>query len=133
MASADDVAPRISKIVAGLISGDRPAKRKDIAVIVGATSNVEPLVEALLSSRVRAEPLSNRAVSGRPRDCVIVATAEDFKGLERPIIVAGNLGVSADPSFMRSAVYTAFSRANHTLFVVGTHDDGEIIDKLKRE
>ncbi|GGE57433.1 nuclease-related domain-containing DEAD/DEAH box helicase [Actibacterium pelagium] len=131
--SAADIPSRCAAIVAKIVSGNQPVQRSDVAVLLAGDVAVQDTVEELRSAGVRTEPLSSRALSGRKRDCVLVSTAEEFKGLERKVIFVAGLGdCKEEISFKRSA-YAAFSRANHTLQIICTEEQANLLSKLQVE
>ena len=112
-----EVLPRAAAAVRKWLSDDDQLLRNSIAMLVPSKSHIEKAVELLNTKNVRSEALSKRALGGKPRDCVLVATIEDFKGLERPLICVA--GLSQEHGFASSA-YKAISRANHALVLVAT-------------
>ncbi|MBX9463215.1 MAG: NERD domain-containing protein/DEAD/DEAH box helicase [Aquamicrobium sp.] len=110
-----EVLPRAAAVVRKWLSDDTQLPRNSIAMLVPNESDVSRAVELLSTRNVRSEALSKRALGGKPRDCVLVATIEDFKGLERPLICVAGLG--QEHGFASSA-YKAISRANHALALV---------------
>lgn len=128
-----EIPARAATVVARLVSGDTAVSRSDIGILSPSGTTIAPLVAALRAANVRAEELSGRALSGKRRDCVLVASAADFKGLERPIIVVAGLGEYQDDCTLRRSTYAAFSRANHTLLVVCTAEQTQALARLERE
>ncbi len=125
------ILPRLAKVVAQYVSGERPVRRQDIVVIVGEAGLVPRVVEALVAVGVRAEAISERTFIGKPRDSVLVSPVEDFKGLERPVVVVAGLGDDADPNTFGMQAYTAYSRANHTLTIIATPAGADAIARCK--
>lgn len=122
----------LAKATAQFVSGERPARRQDIAVLVADLPAVQAAIEALAAVGVRAEAISPRSFQGKPRDSVLVARVEDFKGLERPIVVVAGLGGARDGKEIGMLAYTAYSRANHTLVVVTTGEEAAMVEALKQ-
>jgi hypothetical protein len=112
-----EVLPRAVAAVRKWLKDDDEMPRNSIALLVPSKKDIEKAVELLSARNVRSEALSERALGGRPRDCVLVATIEDFKGLERPLVCVAGLG--QEHGFASSA-YKAISRANHALVLVAT-------------
>jgi hypothetical protein len=106
-------------------------RRSDIAVLVSGHQHIKALVGALKSQGVRAEALSGRALSGKARDCVVVAAFDDFKGLERPVICVAGIGSEVEIDEFRKNAYLSFSRANHTLAVVLTGGEAKLLSELE--
>lgn len=117
--SESEIFPRAAAAVHKWLSDDDQLPRNTIAVLVPCSDEIDKIVELLSAKNVRSEALSNRALGGKLRDCVLVATIEDFKGLERPLICVAGLG--QEHGFASSA-YKAISRANHALTLVATRD-----------
>jgi hypothetical protein len=111
-----EILPQAALAVRKWLSNDDQLPRNSIALLVSSPADAEKAVELLSAKDVRAEALSKRALGGKPRDCVLVATIEDFKGLERPLVCVAGLG---GQDFASSA-YKAISRANHALVLVAT-------------
>ena len=131
-ASQEDVMPMLARSVAKLVSGDAAARRQDVVVLLGDPAGVDKAVEALVAANVRAEPISARLFGGKPRDSVVVARIEDFKGLERPVVVVAGLCDAGDPTTLGMMAYTAYSRANHTLTVVSTEQEAGLFERLRQ-
>ncbi|MFY0690757.1 MAG: NERD domain-containing protein [Paracoccaceae bacterium] len=131
--AAADIPPRCASIVAKIVSGNQPVQRSDVAVLLAGDGDIAAVVKELESAGVRAEPLSKRALSGRRRDCVLVSTAEEFKGLERPVICVAGLGDPRDGLSFKRGAYLAFSRANHTLQIVCTEQQASLLSELQIE
>lgn len=112
-----EVLPRAASVVRKWLHDDDRLPRSSIAMLVPRENDIEKAVELLSARNVRSEALSHRALGGKPRDCVLVATIEDFKGLERPLVCVA--GLSQEHGFASSA-YKAISRANHALALVAT-------------
>jgi hypothetical protein len=110
------------------LSDDDQLSRNSIAVLVPSSNEVNRALELLEAKHVRSEALSRRALGGKPRDCVLVSTIEDFKGLERPLVCVAGLGPEHG---LASSVYKAISRANHAVKLVTTRDCmAELTDKV---
>lgn len=114
-----EILPRACAAVRKWLSDDDQLPRNAIAMLVPSNDQIEKAVALLAAKNVRSEALSTRALGGKPRDCVLVATIEDFKGLERPLVCVAGLG--HEHGFASSA-YKAISRANHALTLVATRD-----------
>jgi hypothetical protein len=112
-----EVLPRAASAVRKWLSDDNQLPRNSIAMLVPSKRDIETAIELLSANNVRSEALSQRALGGKPRDCVLIATIEDFKGLERPLVCVAGLG--GEHGFASSA-YKAISRANHVLALVTT-------------
>lgn len=115
--AASEVLPRAVAAVRRWLSDDDQLLRSSIAMLVPSKEDIEKAVKLLSAKNVRSEALSLRALSAKPRDCVLVATIEDFKGLERPLVCVAGLG---QESGYASNAYKAISRANHVLAIVAT-------------
>lgn len=127
--ASDGVEPAIVSILRSWVSGQGAAKRSDVAVLVPHHKSVGPIVSALVTAGIRAEPLVAR-LGGKVRDAVVVAQIEDFKGLERPLICVAGLGENSTAESIRGLVYRSFSRANHTLALVYTAIEAEELAKV---
>jgi hypothetical protein len=125
------VLPRLAKLVAQYVSGDQPVRRQDVAVLLGDEGLVDDAIAALAAAGVRAEAMGGRALPGKPRDCVLVARVEDFKGLERPVVVVAGLGKALASGGFSVLAYTAYSRANHTLAIIATPEEVDAIGRSK--
>lgn len=115
----NEILPRAVAAVRKWLSDDVQLPRNSIAFLVPSSAEISKAVDLLNSKNVRSEALSMRALSGKPRDCVLVATIEDFKGLERPLVCIAGLG--QEHGFASSA-YKGISRANHGLTMVATRE-----------
>lgn len=122
---------RAAKVVAQYVSGDQPVRRQDIVVIVGDEGLVAGALEALGAAGVRAEAIGDRAFTGKARDSVLVTRIEDFKGLERPVVVVAGLGKALEAGTFGMLAYTAYSRANHTLAIIATAAEADAIGRSK--
>lgn len=112
-----EILPRAAAAVRKWLNDDELLPRNSIAMLVPSGNDIEKAVALLSAKNVRSEALSKRALGGKPRDCVLVAAIEDFKGLERPLVCVAGLG--QEQGFASSA-YKAISRANHALTLVAT-------------
>lgn len=128
-----EIPARTAKTVARLVSGEAAVSRSDIGILSSNGTMTSALLGELKAANVRAEKLSERALSGQRRDCALVASAQDFKGLERPVIVVAGLGEFKDERMLKQATYAAFSRANHTLLVVCTGEQAKALARLEHE
>ena len=115
----NEILPRAIAAVRKWLSDDDQLPRNSIALLVPSSVEIDKAVDLLDSKNVRSEALSKRALGGKPRDCVLVATIEDFKGLERPLVCVAGLG--QEHGFASSA-YKGISRANHGLALVATRE-----------
>jgi hypothetical protein len=115
----NEILPRAAAAVGKWLNDDDQLPRNSIAMLVPRSDEIDKAIKLLAAKKVRAEALSERALGGNPRDCVLVATIEDFKGLERPLVCVAGLG--QEDGFASSA-YKAISRANHVLTLVATRD-----------
>lgn len=115
----DEVLPRAVAAVRKWLADDDQLPRNSIAMLVPTSKEVDTALALLSAKKIRSEALSNRALGGNPRDCVLVAAVEDFKGLERPLICVAGLG---NEHGFASSAYKAISRANHVLTLVATRD-----------
>ncbi len=88
-------------------------------MLVPTSNEIDKALELLEAKNVRSEALSKRALGGKPRDCVLVSTIEDFKGLERPLVCVAGLWHEHG---LASSVYKAISRANHAVTLVATRE-----------
>ncbi|MCZ8135518.1 MAG: AAA family ATPase [Porphyrobacter sp.] len=113
------ILPLAAAAVRKWLSEDDQLPRNSIAMLVPCSTEIGKAVALLASKNVRSEALSKRALTGNPRDCVLVATIEDFKGLERPLVCVAGLGQEHG---LASSAYKAISRANHGLTLVATRD-----------
>jgi Holliday junction resolvase-like predicted endonuclease len=129
--SVDETPATVAGVVAKLVSEPSAVRRSDIAVLVSGHQHIKALVGALKSQGVRAEALSGRALSGKARDCVVVAAFDDFKGLERPVICVAGIGSEVEIDEFRKNAYLSFSRANHTLAVVLTGGEAKLLSELE--
>ncbi|GLO76498.1 hypothetical protein MACH18_35780 [Phaeobacter italicus] len=114
-----EILPLAAAAVRKWLNDDDQLQRNSIVMLLPDSDELDKAADLLNAKNVRAEVLSRRALKGKPRDCVLVATIEDFKGLERPLVCVAGLG--QDHEFASSA-YKAISRANHALTLVATHD-----------
>ncbi|QIK95566.1 AAA family ATPase [Sphingomonas sp. HDW15A] len=122
----NEILPRAALAVRKWLSDNDELQRNSIALLVSNRTDAEKAVELLSAKSVRAETLSKRALGGSPRDCVLVATVEDFKGLERPLVCVAGLGARE----FASSAYKAISRANHALVLVATRSSvAELTEK----
>jgi hypothetical protein len=115
-----EIISRVRNLLTGWMVGEAAVPRNDIVVLCGSPAEATDLSRQLTDGGVRAEALSERALGGRARDCVLVASTEDFKGLERPVVCIAGIPSELDDDDLRSHIYKGFSRANHTLTVVCT-------------
>ncbi|MBV0893155.1 AAA family ATPase [Paracoccus sp. Z118] len=114
-----EILPRAAAAVRKWLSDDDQLPRNSIAMLVPSSDEIDKAVEFLSAKHVRSEALSKRALGGKPRDCVLVATIEDFKGLERPLVCVAGL---RQEHGLASSAYKAISRANHAVTLVATRD-----------
>jgi hypothetical protein len=114
--SVEELRHAVTKTLKGWLTGEGAAERSEAVVLLDETQDPEALAREISSRGIRAEALSERALGKSPRDCVLVARIEDFKGLERPLACVAGLGdVGAS---LAANAYKALSRANHQLVVV---------------
>ncbi|WP_226637809.1 nuclease-related domain-containing DEAD/DEAH box helicase [Novosphingobium profundi] len=114
-----EILPRAVAAVRKWLSDDDKLPRNSIAFLVPSSAEIPKAVDLLNSKNVRSEVLSKRALGGKPRDCVLVAAIEDFKGLERPLVCVAGLGQEHG---FASCAYKGISRANHGLTLVATRE-----------
>jgi hypothetical protein len=129
----EDIPARCASALGKLVAGTGAVPRNEVAVLAAGGVPIDDLVVTLSSAGVRAEALSKRALSGRRRDCVLVASAADFKGLERPVVLVAGLGDPEDEAGFKRSAYAAFSRANHTLHVICTDKQADLLARLQVE
>lgn len=115
----DEILPRAVAAVRKWLADDDELPRNAIAMLVPSANEIDEAVALLSAKKIRSEALSSRALGAKPRDCVLVAAVEDFKGLERPLVCV--VGLGNEHGFASSA-YKAISRANHVLALVATRD-----------
>ena len=132
VAKTDEIPRMVVKIVSDWISDAQGVERCSIAVLLPDDGIIESMVKTINEKGIRAEALSGKSVSGKRRNSVIVSRAEDFKGLEKPLVCVAGLPASNNKTSYRKLVYGAFSRANHTLSVIGTSSQIEILNKARR-
>lgn len=126
-----EILPRAVSAVRKWLSDDEYLTRNSIAFLVPSKAQVDEAVDLLDAKQIRAEALSKRAMGGNPRDCVLVATIEDFKGLERPLVCIAGLGAAEKSA---SSAYKAISRANHCLALVATRESvSELTESARLE
>lgn len=113
---ADDISVAVVNEVRAWLKGEDSSLRGEIVVLTGSDAAPEVLADCLTQAGIRSEALSERALGGKSRDCVLVAKVEDFKGLERPLVCVAGLG--SDPGSYRRVAYKAISRANHEVVIV---------------
>jgi hypothetical protein len=89
----------------------------EIAILTPFESDVAVLVSAVQDRGIRAEKLSERTCRQGARKAAVVATIEQFKGLERPVVFVAGLCPDEDMEELQGVVYRGFTRANHTLVV----------------
>lgn len=114
-----EVLPRAVAAIRKWLVDDDLLPRSSIVMLVPDSQKIDEAVELLSKKNVRSEALSNRALEGKTRDCVLVASIEDFKGLERPLVCVAGLGHMHGST---SRAYKAISRANHVLTIVATRE-----------
>ena len=91
-------------------------RRSDIAVLMPDDGACAVVVDELNSAGIRAELLSAKALSGNRRDCVIVSSVADFKGLEKPVVCVGGLSPNAnDETMRRTALRRVLSSKSYAL------------------
>ncbi|MCG6560461.1 AAA family ATPase [Ruegeria sp. 1NDH52C] len=122
-----EILSRAAAVVRKWLSDDDLLPRNSIAMLVPGSDEIDKALELLGSKGIRSEAISTRALGSKPRDCVLVSTIEDFKGLERPLVCVAGLGQEHG---LASSAYKAISRANHALTLVATRDSvTELIGK----
>nr|WP_254443214.1 NERD domain-containing protein [Ruegeria arenilitoris] len=129
----DEIPGQAAKVVGKWVAGPDSVPRSDVVVLTPRVEQVDGLVAALKAAGVRAETLSRRALSGKKRDCVLVSTISEFKGLERPVVCVAGIGEPSDVQGFQRSAYAGFSRANHTLSVVCTYEEADLLTKLEIE
>lgn len=129
----DEIPAQAAKVVGKWVDGQDGVPRSDVVVLAPRNEQVEILVAALKAVGIRAETLSRRALSGKKRDCVLVSTISDFKGLERKVVCVAGIGEPDDVQGFQRSAYAGFSRANHTLSIVCTYEEADLLTKLEIE
>lgn len=114
------------------MSSDNEVDRSSIAVLCPSEVGCDVVLSILNSKGVRAERLSKRMLSGKRRNCVVIATIDEFKGLERPVVCVAGLAAPEDTKLFSLRAYLAFSRANHTLTFVCEEREAQTIIELEK-
>ncbi len=128
-----EIPARVRNVVSSWVSSSaNNVDRSDVAVLCPDEECCGVIVETLKSAGIRAERLSKRALGGRRRKCVLVATIDDFKGLEKPVICVAGLDALGDEERFSLMAYAAFSRANHTLAFVCLEEEAQTMIELEK-
>ncbi len=131
--NVEDISVRVRNVVSSWVSSpEKNVDRSDVAVLCPDEARCDEILDALKPSRIRAERLSKRALGGRRRNCVLVATIDEFKGLEKPVICVAGLGALDNEERFSLMAYAAFSRANHTLAFVCLDQEAHTMIKLEK-
>jgi hypothetical protein len=131
--NVEDISVRVRNVVSNWVSSpEKNVDRSDVAVLCPDEARCDEILDALKPSRIRAERLSKRALGGRRRNCVLVATIDDFKGLEKPVICVAGLGALDNEERFSLMAYAAFSRANHTLAFVCLEQEAHTMIELEK-
>ncbi|WP_170610718.1 nuclease-related domain-containing DEAD/DEAH box helicase [Ruegeria arenilitoris] len=128
----EDIPQRVGTILTGWISDKNEVNRSDIAVLCPDESRCESILKNLNSRGIRAERLSKRMLAGNRRNCVVVATIDEFKGLERQVVCVAGLAADQDKRLFSLRAYLSFSRANYTLAFVCLPGEASTMVELEK-
>ncbi|MCS3902189.1 hypothetical protein J2T55_000181 [Methylohalomonas lacus] len=97
---------------------------EDFAVLVASEDQLKEVNAELSNSNIKAIGLPEILADGTSAPGkVVVSTVEEFKGLERPVIILLGLSKYADNSDLgelKSLLYKGISRANHSAFIAAS-------------
>lgn len=131
--SEEDIPQRVGTVLKDWVSDKNEVKRSDIAVLCPVEDGCAKILDNLNSRGIRSERLSRRMLSGNRRNSVVVATVDEFKGLERQVVCVAGLNAGDDKDLFRLRAYLSFSRANYTLAFVCLPEEASTMVLLEKE
>ena len=133
VASQNDMAPRLEKLINELITKEKVSP-EDIVVLTPNSPEKIEAFQSFFESKFKAFKVNLR-ISSIPEKGVLFETIQRYKGLEAPIVILTNLSglKKKDDPFL---VYTGFTRAHTALIVLGTNEELEYLhlcDEVKKK
>lgn len=109
--------------------GERQVAPEEIGIVVAERISEKDMRQLEAQFRRDAIRLGPATVGAGLKGKAVLGTAAEFKGLERPVIVAVGFDFEPTATDNQNELYVATTRANYGLTVIGT---ARLIERLKR-